>query len=168
MHHPTGNRRHRRCEGSGIIELVLDAWRTLVRISMALRRPRKTMKRRPSLRRRPESRGRGMDTAPNRDITDPYVPKCSIQELRLWTPPVMCGNRCIRIDRGPISSPLDPRSGSGTTGLATGFPSSLLRKTGVPKPQRHRASARHRRFYLNLPRAVIGITSSRTPFLTPK
>ena len=44
MHHPTGNRRHRRCEGSGIIELVLDAWRTLVRITIVLRRPRKTIK----------------------------------------------------------------------------------------------------------------------------
>ena len=87
MLHPTGNRRHRRGEGSGIIGLVLDAWRTLVRITMALRRPRKTMKRRPSLRRRPESRGQGMDTDPNRDIADPYVPKCSNQGCRLWTPP---------------------------------------------------------------------------------
>ena len=37
------------------------------------------MKKRPSLRRRPESRGLGIDTAPNRDIADPYVPNCTIQ-----------------------------------------------------------------------------------------
>ena len=136
------------------------------------------MKRRPPLRRRPESRGQGMDTAPNHDITDPYVPKCTIQlgiaaidaakglgssswssmpgadvsqnhyglakaaqddekttvapaeagvqgsghgycrkpryrrplrsqmlhptGNRLWTPPVMCGNRCVAINRSPI------------------------------------------------------------------
>ena len=41
------------------------------------------MKRQPSLRRRAESRGQGMDTAPNRDITDPYVPKCAIQLKRI-------------------------------------------------------------------------------------
>ena len=36
----------------------------------------------------------------------------------------MCGNRCMSIDVPPISPPLGPRSGSGTTGVATTFPSS--------------------------------------------